>query len=72
MPEKVMPDDVAPLRAAGVTDKAIHEALYVCFIFNVMDRLADAFDFHLPSAQATQNAGRMLYKLGYSLVSIPG
>jgi len=71
-PAEVMPSDVAKLRAAGINRKAIEEALYVCFLFNVMDRLADALDFHLPSAQGFQRNGRMLYTLGYSLASIPG
>ena len=71
-PAQVGPEDMAPLRAAGVSDLAIREALYVCFLFNLMDRLADAFDFHLPSAQGFQRDGRMLYTLGYGIASIPG
>jgi hypothetical protein len=60
------------VQSAGVSDRAIEEAIYVCFLFNVMDRLADAFDFHLPSARGFQQSGRMLYTLGYRIASIPG
>jgi alkylhydroperoxidase family enzyme len=71
-PAEVRSDDIAPLRSAGVSDRAIEEALYVCFLFNVMDRLADAFDFELPSARGVQKTARMLYKVGYWQASIPG
>lgn len=44
-PEAVGPADIAPVRAAGVSSAAIADALYVCFVFNVVNRLANAFDF---------------------------
>ncbi len=71
-PAEVSPEDIAAMRSVGVSDRAIEEAVYVCFLFNVMDRLADAFDFKLPSAQGFQRNGRVLYTLGYRLASIPG
>jgi hypothetical protein len=66
------PEDAAPLKAAGLEDEAVEEALYVCFLFNLMDRLADAFDFHIPTEEGFQNGGRFLYKRGYGSSSIPG
>jgi uncharacterized peroxidase-related enzyme len=71
-PAEVGSADVERLRAAGLSDRAIEEAIYICFLFSVMDRLADAFDFTLPSAQGFRRNGRMLYTLGYRLASIPG
>jgi alkylhydroperoxidase family enzyme len=71
-PQEVSADDVARLRSAGLNDRAIEEALYVCFLFNVMDRLADAFDFHVPTAAGTRRTARLLYTLGYGMASIPG
>jgi uncharacterized peroxidase-related enzyme len=71
-PGEVTAEDIAILHSMGVSNQAIEEALYVCFLFNVMDRLADAFDFHLPSATGFQRNGRMLYTLGYGIASIPG
>jgi alkylhydroperoxidase family enzyme len=71
-PGAVGPPDLEPLRAAGVSDKAIEEAIYVCFLFSVMDRLADAFDFELHSAGDFKKGGQVLYTLGYSRLSIPG
>lgn len=71
-PEEVTADDVAILHSSGLNDQAIEEALYVCFLFNVIDRLADAFDFHLPTAEGFRRNGQVLYKLGYRIASIPG
>jgi alkylhydroperoxidase family enzyme len=71
-PGAVGPGDLEPLRAAGVSDKAIEEAIYVCFLFSVMDRLADAFDFDLHSPQDFKRGGQVLYNFGYSRLSIPG
>ena len=64
-PGAVGPDDVAPLRAAGVSEQAIEDALYVCAYFNIIDRLADAFDFYVPSAEAFAQRAGMLLEHGY-------
>ncbi len=50
-PHGVGPEDVAPLRAAGVSDEALADALYVCALFNLIDRVADALGFDVPSAE---------------------
>ena len=44
-PGEVGAADVTALRAAGVSDAAIEDALAVCACFNVIDRLAEAFAF---------------------------
>jgi alkylhydroperoxidase family enzyme len=71
-PSEVGPEDVEPLRAVGVSEQAIQEALYVGFLFNVMNRLADAFDFYFPSAQGFKQHRRLLYTVGYRTASILG
>jgi alkylhydroperoxidase family enzyme len=71
-PGEVSPEDIESMRSVGVSDKAIEEAIYVCFLFSVMDRLADAFGFDMPPAKAFQRGGRVLYSLGYGGLSIPG
>ena len=71
-PDEVGPEDIESMRSVGVSDKAIEEAIYVCFLFSVMDRLADALGFDMPSAKDFQKGGRVLYSLGYRALSIPG
>jgi alkylhydroperoxidase family enzyme len=44
-PGEVGPEDADAVRAAGVSDAAIEDALGVCFGFNLIARLADAFEF---------------------------
>lgn len=63
----VTADDMRALLAAGVTRSQIEDALAVAFCFNVIDRLADTFEFHVPDAIAFQAGARMLLKRGYNL-----
>ena len=44
-PAEVRPEDAEAVRAAGVSDRAIVDALLVCAYFNLIDRLADSFQF---------------------------
>ena len=44
-PGDVGPVDAAAVRAEGVSDQAIVDALLVCVYFNLIDRLADSFAF---------------------------
>lgn len=64
-PAEVGPADVAPLRAAGLTDEAIEDAIQVCVLFNIYDRLADAMGWHLPGPDGYAASGRSLMKRGY-------
>ena len=66
-PTDVGPADVKPLRAAGVTDEAVEDAIHVCVLFNIYDRLADSLSFHLPGPDGYAASGRSLMKRGYLL-----
>ena len=66
-PREVGPADILPLRAAGLTDEAIEDAIHVSANFNVINRVADSLGFDLPSDEAYQVAARMLLKSGYLL-----
>jgi len=66
-PTDVGPADVKPLRAAGVSDEAVEDAIQVCVLFNIYDRLADSLSFHLPGPDGYAASGRSLMKRGYLL-----
>ena len=64
-PADVRPADLKPLRAAGVSEAAVEDAIQVCVLFNIYDRLADALNWHLPGPDGYAASGRNLMKRGY-------
>ncbi len=58
-------DDVRPLIALGVTRAQIEDALNVCFAFNVITRLADAFEFEVGPQSAFDVGAKALLTRGY-------
>lgn len=71
-PEAVGAADIQAARTAGVSDAALREAIYVCFLFSVMDRLADSFGFDVPDAGELRRGGWILRCFGYNRMSVPG
>ena len=71
-PTEVTAETMRGLKAAGVSDRAIREATYVCFLFNVLDRVADALDFTLPTDEEARKIGNVSYRLGYGIAKLPG
>jgi uncharacterized peroxidase-related enzyme len=64
-PRSVSPVDIEPLRTVGLSDEAIEEAVHVCALFNMYDRLADALGFEVPDAEAFEFGAVRLLKRGY-------
>jgi alkylhydroperoxidase family enzyme len=50
-PDAVAPADTERVLAAGVSREALEDAIHVCALFNVIDRIADALGFDLPDAE---------------------
>jgi uncharacterized peroxidase-related enzyme len=57
--------DFRTLLAVGVLREQIDDALAVCFAFNTITRLADAFGFVQPSPQAMEAGAKYLLARGY-------
>jgi len=69
-PGEVVAEDLTPLRAAGVSDQAIEDAIYICAYYQISNRLADAFDCAIPPTEVlTQMAGYLL-EHGYPRMSV--
>jgi uncharacterized peroxidase-related enzyme len=58
-------DDMRGLMAAGVSREQIADALAVCFTFDTMNRLADAFRFSIGTPKAFEAGARYLLSHGY-------
>ncbi|MEM7153068.1 MAG: hypothetical protein AAF799_09500 [Myxococcota bacterium] len=71
-PDSFGPEHIEAALEAGLDERAIHEAMYVCFAFNVIDRLADAFEFEIHDATHQGITARMLGRLGYWPSALPG
>lgn len=65
-PDAIGPDDVAVLREIGLADEAIADAVHVCAMFNIYDRLADALGWEVPAnPEFWAKQGRFLLETGY-------
>lgn len=64
-PAAVGAADVQRVRAAGVSEEAIEDALQVMAAFNLINRLADSLGFDLMTPSGYAQSARMLLKRGY-------
>ena len=64
-PSAMTAADAATTRAAGVTSQALEDAIEVCAVFNVIDRVADALGFAILSPEMFARGADMLLKRGY-------
>ena len=70
-PAELGPADAEAVRAAGVTDEALVDAIHVAALFNMIVRMADSLHWDVPPYEALlANAEGMLAR-GYELVSLP-
>jgi len=64
-PSTVTSRDVVPLRAMGLSDAAIEDAIHVAVLFNMYDRMADALDFDVPGPESFAYGAKTLLTRGY-------
>lgn len=65
--KEVGPDDIELLRGAGLSRPAIKDVIYVCALFNIVDRVADALGFAMPSGEDLTRQAAYLLKRGYKV-----
>ena len=66
-PNSVSAADIERARTAGVEDDAMAEAIYVAFMFNTINRVADALGFEHRSDRDRRRGAAVLRRLGYRL-----
>jgi alkylhydroperoxidase family enzyme len=60
-------EDVRTLRAAGVTYAETLDAVEVCFVFNLVNRLANSLGFSNDGPDAAWRSARALHRMGYKV-----
>jgi alkylhydroperoxidase family enzyme len=66
-PDEVSPEEIQTMRRAGVSDEGIEEAITVCAVFNLADRIADSFDYVPPGQEQASAFGEMRLARGYTM-----
>jgi uncharacterized peroxidase-related enzyme len=64
-PDELGPDDIETARTAGLLNEAIEHVFDVTTIFNLINRLADAFEFNVPDQQRLDQAAKVVLRFGY-------
>ncbi len=59
------PADFEPVLAAGVSRQGVNDALMVAYAFNIITRLADAFEFDIPEPGSFAKGAETLLSRGY-------
>jgi alkylhydroperoxidase family enzyme len=57
--------DLSEVRALGVADEAIADAFYVAYLFNIINRMADALRFEIGSQADFDKSTKSLLGRGY-------
>jgi alkylhydroperoxidase family enzyme len=65
-PEELEPADAAAVRAAGVSDGALRDAVTVCALFSMIVRLADSFGWDVPDWESLKLRAPAMLEGGYA------
>jgi Uncharacterized conserved protein len=66
-PANVSREDADAVRAAGVSDDALVDAIHVCALFSMIVRLADSLDWDVPSYESFAERADGMLASGYAL-----
>jgi len=66
-PDELGPADAQRARDAGVSDAALTDAVHVCALFNMIDRVADAMAFFVPTPEQFARDAPGMLRRGYRL-----
>jgi alkylhydroperoxidase family enzyme len=66
-PAEVTHADAEAVRAAGVSEDALIDAIHVCALFSMIVRLADSLGWDVPSFEAFSERADAMLASGYAL-----
>jgi alkylhydroperoxidase family enzyme len=66
-PQELGPDDATEVRAAGVSDEAMVDAIHVAALFNMIVRMADSLGWDVPTWESCLDRGEAMLARGYTL-----
>jgi alkylhydroperoxidase family enzyme len=66
-PEQFSAQTLVPARAAGLSDDALRDAIYVAVLFGTIDRIADALNFRVPPPEDFAAGAKWLLRRGYRM-----
>jgi alkylhydroperoxidase family enzyme len=66
-PTEITREDADVVRAAGVTDEALVDAIHVCALFSMIVRLADSLGWDVPSYESFSARADQMLATGYAL-----
>ena len=71
-PDELGPADAEAVRAAGVSDQALRDAITVCALFNMIVRLADSLGWDVPPPERLSQRAPAMLEGGYALEAVSG
>ena len=69
-PDEIEPADADAVREAGVSDRALCDAITVCALFNMIVRLADSLGWDLPARERLRVRAPAMLEGGYALSAV--
>jgi alkylhydroperoxidase family enzyme len=69
-PDELEPADAHAVRAAGVSDQALRDAITVCSLFNMIVRLADSLGWDVPASERLRQRAPAMLEGGYALSAV--
>jgi alkylhydroperoxidase family enzyme len=66
-PEALGASDADAVRASGVSDAALVDAVHICALFNMIVRLADSLGWDVPPVEALAERAPGMLGRGYAL-----
>ena len=70
-PDELGRPDADAVRAAGVSEEALIDAIHVCALFNIIVRLADSLGWDVPPDEAFRSRAEGMLEGGYELLEEP-